>query len=216
MLRVWGERGPTLISAVLEERKRLLDLAALHRDDLGTQLFEAQNEITMLREQARKQQSEHQNERNESSSTAKQLNASISSLTKELQEAKKVIETTETKLEQVTKERDKALGLIDERERSAENMMAALQKSMHSEAKAKSTARDSIHNLQQENIEYSHLVVSHRLRAEKESRRADAAERKALDLQERLDKILTEKSVTSEDKSRTHRPSDTKNRTCWY
>ncbi|CAN8072379.1 unnamed protein product [Agarophyton chilense] len=203
MLRVWGERGPTLISAVLEERKRLLDLAALHRDDLSTQLFEAQNEITMLRGTAREKEKDHLNEKSQMSTTVKQLKASISSLTTEMKEVKEENEVTKKKLEQVTKERDKALYFIDEREKSAENMLEALQKSLHSEAKAKSTARDSIRNLQQENIQYTQLVLNHRMRAEKESRRANIAERQVLELQDKLEKILSEKSTTSEDKLRT-------------
>lgn len=206
MLREWGERGPTLITAVLEERNRVLEIAAHQRDALSAELFESQSQLGVLRDQAHQLAQEHHEELAQASASIKELNSTVGELRKDLEDAKRETERLQTRLKQATGERDKALCDIEEREKSSECILAALQKSMHSEARAKTTAMDSIHNLEQENLHWSKLVSTERTRATKEQQRADAAEKQVIKLQRELNELLEQQKLKAMETAPIARP----------
>lgn len=198
VLTAWGERGPKLISAVLEERKRLLHIAAHQRDEMSSEIFEARNEIQVLREKNRQQLLQNEMERTHLSSAMNQLKDSVTSLTADLEAAKRNQRQLQTEMGHAIDERDNVLQEVQEKEHAAESLIASLRKEIQSEELAKATAMDSIRNIRKENMQWSKIAVEERMKVEKESRRANDAEAQLLDFQAQVEATWKYQAVERE------------------
>lgn len=172
VLRDWVQNGHSIVSAVLEERSRLLAIAAQERDSLTTEIRTARNENRALRAENVDLKRIHQEE-------CRKLRNQIDSLSRESKSAADIRSQSGSAIKKLQDEKAKLNIEFKEKEKATEGLLAALQESLNSEARLKLAASASIEGIRSENVALRKKNVEEFLRANREKQRAENAERLA-------------------------------------